>query len=97
MDDNANLPVWVAQVTVMPKPGVNDPEGEAILHGLRSLSFADIERVRAGRLIAVHVRAESEEVALERVRLMAERLLANPVIESYAVAVQPVVEEGVVV
>jgi phosphoribosylformylglycinamidine synthase len=76
---------WRVEVAVVPKAGVNDPEGEAILGGLHSLGFADVQRVRAGRLFTLELEAESEGTAAARATEMAERLLANPVIQSFAI------------
>ena len=76
-----------AIVTVMPKPGVLDPQGKAIGHALQTLGFADVGEVRAGKIIELEL-AENDPVrARATADEMARRLLANPVIESYQVAV----------
>lgn len=80
-------PVWDVDVEVMPKAGVNDPEGEAILGGLRMLGYDNVQRVRAGRLIRLQIEAVDEAAASERAMSMADQLLANPVIEVFAVHV----------
>lgn len=77
--------LWRVSVAVLPKAGVNDPEGESILGGLHGLGFGEVQRARAGRLFVIDVAAESDDAAVARARLMAERLLANPVIEQYAI------------
>ena len=74
---------WFARVVVTPKPGVNDPEGEAILGGLSSLGFDGVERVRSGRYFELTVRADDAGAAESMVDEMCRRLLANPVIETY--------------
>lgn len=78
---------WVVDVVVMPKPGVNDPEGESILGGLRSLGYDEVCRVRSGKSIKLEVTAPSQEAARARAAEMADRLLANPVIEVFDVVV----------
>jgi phosphoribosylformylglycinamidine synthase subunit PurS len=80
---------WQAEVVVLPKEGVNDPEGEAILGGLQSLGYAGVERVTAGRLLRLTVHASDESSAKQTVSKMCDQLLANPVIEAYNVEVQP--------
>lgn len=77
---------WLIEAEVMPKRGVNDPQGEAVLSGLRSLDFADTQRVRIGKLIRIEVAATSEEDAVDQGTRMCEKLLANPVIEEFVVA-----------
>ncbi|MBA2468127.1 MAG: phosphoribosylformylglycinamidine synthase subunit PurS [Chloroflexia bacterium] len=70
----------------MPKQGVNDPQGDAVMSGLKSLSFDGARRVRVGKLIRVEVSASSEDDALDQGTRMCERLLANPVIEEFVVS-----------
>jgi phosphoribosylformylglycinamidine synthase len=74
----------------MPKQGVNDPQGEAIRNGLGSLEFREVEEVRAGKRIVITVDADSEHDARNQGERMCEQLLANPVIESYTLAVAQV-------
>ncbi len=78
---------WIIEAEIMPKHGVNDPQGEAVLSGLRSLQFDGTERVRIGKLIRIETLAESEDDAIEQGTSMCERLLANPVIEEFVVSV----------
>ena len=65
------------------KPVVNDPQGQAIQGGLRSLGFAEIRRVRAGKYFEILIDAETAEAAAQRATEMCQKLLANPVIEDY--------------
>jgi phosphoribosylformylglycinamidine synthase len=83
---------WLASVTVLPKTGVNDPEGEAILGGLGQLGYDQVSRVRAGRVFIVQMTAESESAAMEQARSMADKLLANPVIEQFTVEIESISE-----
>ncbi len=77
---------WLADVVVTPKPGVNDPEGETIRGGLRSLGF-DVDEVRAGRFIRLAVAASDVTEAERSVTSMCEQLLANPVIQTYSITI----------
>ncbi|HEV8192391.1 MAG TPA: phosphoribosylformylglycinamidine synthase subunit PurS [Ktedonobacterales bacterium] len=74
---------WLARIHVTLKPVVLDPQGDAVLHGLHQLGYADVSSVRVGKYLEVRLTATSAEAAGEAVRQMCERLLANPVIESY--------------
>jgi phosphoribosylformylglycinamidine synthase PurS subunit len=74
---------WAAEVVVLSKPSVNDPEGEAIRNGLRSLGHAGVERVRAGRVFRLELRADDAASATAQLTTMCEQLLANPVIETF--------------
>ncbi|HEY8497825.1 MAG TPA: phosphoribosylformylglycinamidine synthase subunit PurS [Limnochordales bacterium] len=76
-------------VHVMPREGVLDPPGEATRSALQALGFPGVVAVRIGRRIALELEAASQEEALERARAMAQRLLANPVIESFEVGAAP--------
>jgi phosphoribosylformylglycinamidine synthase len=76
---------WRVEVTIMPKAGVNDPQGDSVEHGLHALGFPEAADVRVGKVIALTVSAEDAERAEMRVAAMCDRLLANPVIESYTI------------
>ena len=72
-----------ANVRVVVKPTINDPEGLTIANALRTLGFDSVESVRAGKYLQVTFEAASQSDAEARVREMCEKLLANPVIEQY--------------
>ncbi|MDQ2802672.1 MAG: phosphoribosylformylglycinamidine synthase subunit PurS [Pseudomonadota bacterium] len=78
-----------AVVTVMLKPGVLDPQGRAIGHALGTLGFEGVGEVRAGKRIELELDESDAGRAQAAAEAMARRLLANPVIESYQVEVQP--------
>jgi phosphoribosylformylglycinamidine synthase PurS subunit len=80
---NATESAWLAEIIIVPKDGVNDPEGEAILGGLRSLGHNSVDRVRAGRVMHLKLTAPDADNAQTAVQHMCDQLLANPVIESY--------------
>ena len=46
---------WIVEAEIMPKTGVNDPQGDAVLSGLKLLGFGEAGRVRVGKLIRVEV------------------------------------------
>ena len=79
---------WLVEVVVLPKEGVNDPEGEAILGGLRSLGHAGVAEVRAGRFFRLMLACDSMEAATAQATTMCEQLLANPVLHTYLVTVR---------
>ena len=71
-----------ARVHVMLKNGVLGPQGEAVRHALGSLGFAGVNGVRQGKVIELDLADGTTEA---EVNAMCEKLLANTVIESYAV------------
>jgi phosphoribosylformylglycinamidine synthase PurS subunit len=73
-----------ATVLVRPKGGILDPQGEAVERSLRQLGFS-VGDARVGRVIDLEVDAASAEEAHAQVERMCERLLANPLIESYEI------------
>ena len=73
-----------ATILVRPKPGILDPQGEAVETSLKHLGFA-VGEARIGRVIDLDVEAGSEEEAQAAVERMCEQLLANPLIESYEI------------
>ena len=76
-----------ATVLVRPKPGILDPQGDAVGTSLRHLGFA-VADTRVGRLVELEVEAADADEARASVERMCEQLLANPLIESYEVRVE---------
>jgi len=72
-----------ATVTVMLKPDVLDPQGGAIGRACASLGYEGIRDVRQGKIFEVKLDATDEAAARRVVLELAEKLLANPVIEDF--------------
>jgi phosphoribosylformylglycinamidine synthase subunit PurS len=77
-----------ATVLVRPKPGILDPQGEAIESSLRQLGFS-LEEARVGRVVDLDLGEGDPEQARADLERMCEQLLANPLIESYEITVTP--------
>jgi len=75
-----------ATVLVRPKPGILDPQGQAVESSLRHLGFP-IDSARVGRLVDLEVEANDVTEARAAIERMCEQLLANPLIESYEIEV----------
>lgn len=75
------------RVDVMLKNGVLDPQGKAIGHALANLGFKGVLDVRAGKVIEIEVAETDKTKAVENAKKMAEKLLANLVIEDFKVSV----------
>jgi phosphoribosylformylglycinamidine synthase len=71
-----------ATVLVRPKPGILDPQGEAVESSLRHLGFS-VSGARVGRLVELDVDAPDAERARAELEQMCDQLLTNPLIESY--------------
>lgn len=77
-----------ARVYVTLKPSVFDPQGRVVADALVSLGYEDVRDVRQGKFFEVDLDGAADRSAAEaRVSEMADRLLANPVIESYRVEI----------
>lgn len=73
-------------VDVMLKPEIHDPQGEAILGACHRLGFAEVRSVRQGKRFELEVGSTAEGAdPRDRVAELAAELLANPVIEEFAV------------
>jgi phosphoribosylformylglycinamidine synthase subunit PurS len=75
-----------ATVLVRPKPGILDPQGEAVGSSLRQLGFP-VEEARIGRVVDLELGERDPAGARAQLELMCEQLLANPLIESYEITV----------
>ena len=76
-----------ARIHISLKPGVLDPQGKAIGNALAGLGFAGIGEVRQGKLIELDLADGDAGAAHARVEEMCRQLLANPVIEDYAIEI----------
>jgi phosphoribosylformylglycinamidine synthase len=76
-----------ARVRISFKPGVLDPQGKAIGNALSALGFSGIDQVRQGKLIELDLVDTDPAAARARVEDMCRQLLANPVIENYAIEI----------
>jgi len=78
-----------AIVTVTLKSGVLDPQGKAIEGALASLGFTGVDSVRQGKIFEIEVEETDPARATAALNAMAEKLLANTVIENYRVELVP--------
>ncbi|HVO13831.1 MAG TPA: phosphoribosylformylglycinamidine synthase subunit PurS [Alphaproteobacteria bacterium] len=74
-----------ARIHITLKSGVLDPQGKAIAHALGSLGFAGVGDVRQGKYIEIELDETDRTKAQRTVEAMCTKLLANTVIENYAI------------
>ena len=77
-----------ATVLIRPKPGILDPQGEAVESSLQQLGFS-VEEARVGRVVDIELEDGDPAKARADLERMCEELLANPLIESYEITVTP--------
>ena len=73
------------RVYVMPKDGLLDPQGQAINIALVNMGFAEVKKVRQGKVIELELEETDKILIKNRVEDMCQKLLANSVIESFHV------------
>lgn len=78
-----------AQINVMPRAEISDPQGQTVERTLPSIGFDGISRIRVGKRITLVVEAADEAAARRRVQEASEKILANPVIEDYELELTP--------
>jgi len=78
-----------ARVYVTLKKSVFDPQGKAIHDALLSMGYSGIEDVRQGKFFELSLEGVAQDRARALVEEIAHKVLANPVIESYRVDVEP--------
>lgn len=78
------MPLFHARVQVSLRPSVLDPAGEATRAAAARLGVEGIQRLRIGKAIEVALEAPDQATAQERLELLSDRLLANPVIEDWS-------------
>lgn len=78
-----------AIVTVRLKPGVLDPQGVTISHALGSMGYSGVADVRSGKIFELTLDNGDADAARAKAEEIADKLLANPVIETYTIEVLP--------
>ena len=76
-----------ATVLVRPKPGILDPQGQAVESSLRHLGFG-VEQARVGRLVDVELSTKDPVEARAQLEQMCAQLLTNPLIEGYEIELE---------
>jgi phosphoribosylformylglycinamidine synthase subunit PurS len=76
-----------ARVFVTLKPSVFDPQGQTIAEALHSMGYGDVGAVRQGKYFELDLASHSADQARTLAAEVADKLLANPVIESYRIEV----------
>jgi phosphoribosylformylglycinamidine synthase len=77
-----------ARVFVTLKPSVFDPQGRTIADALHSMGYLGVDDVRQGKYFELDLDAPSADRARELASEVADKVLANPVIESYRIEVE---------
>ena len=73
----------------MPNKNLLDPQGKAVLLGLKNLNLTLINDVRIGKSIDLEIEANSIEQAKENVEIACKKLLANSVMEYFEISITP--------
>jgi phosphoribosylformylglycinamidine synthase len=76
-----------ARVIVTLKSGVLDPQGKAIEGALRGLAIDGLKSVRQGKIFDIEIDGEDHAAARRRLSEACERLLANTIVENYAIEI----------
>jgi phosphoribosylformylglycinamidine synthase len=80
---------FLAAVNIMPLKEILDPQGKAVMLGLKNLGVSGLEEVRVGKHITLVVEALSEEEAAGKVDTACRKLLANLIMEHYEYQLTP--------
>ncbi|MDB5009009.1 MAG: purS [Mucilaginibacter sp.] len=77
-----------AEIDVMPKKEILDPQGKAVTGSMKNLGLAEIQNVRIGKHITLEIEADSTETAHNKVDEACKNLLANLIMESYTFSIR---------
>ncbi|MDO5562922.1 MAG: phosphoribosylformylglycinamidine synthase subunit PurS [Synergistaceae bacterium] len=81
-----------AEVLITPREGVLDTQGKAVQKTLTHLGYSGIDEVRVGRIVRMKLEAADAASAEKSVKSMCEDLLANELIETFAITVKEAVK-----
>ena len=79
-----------AEIDVMPKKEILDPQGKAVTGSMKNLGLAEIHNIRIGKHITLEIDADNEAAAHDKVDLACKNLLANLIMESYSFKLEKV-------
>ena len=79
---------FIAQIDVMPLPNLLDPQGKAVKNTLSNLKFTSVNNVRIGKHIVIEIEAPEKEDAKQIAEKICQKVLANPVMETYNIIIQ---------
>lgn len=82
------MSTYRVEVRITPREGLLDPEGKAVEHALHALEFEGVQGVAMGRLIRYRLEAADAGDARRKADEICRKLLANPVTEDYAIAIE---------
>ncbi|MEM1126309.1 MAG: phosphoribosylformylglycinamidine synthase subunit PurS [Bacteroidota bacterium] len=82
--------MFKARIEITLRPSILDPQGKAAHHALHELGAATVERVRIGKYVELWIQADTEDAARATAQRACEQLLANPVMEDFAITLEPV-------
>ena len=72
-----------AEINIMPLKELLDPQGKAVMSGLKNMGITEIKDVRIGKHISVEIEAKDEKTAKARLDKACKELLSNPIMESF--------------
>jgi phosphoribosylformylglycinamidine synthase len=79
--------IFTVQVKIMPLKDLLDPQGKAVMGGLKNLGIVTVTDVRIGKHISLQIEAESKQEAMDIATEASKKLLANQVMETFEVTV----------
>jgi len=79
-----------AEIDVMPKKEILDPQGKAVSGSMKNLGLSEIDNIRIGKHITLEIDAENAEVAHDKVDQACKSLLANLIMESYTFEIKAI-------
>lgn len=77
--------MFTAQVKIMPLKDLLDPQGKAVMGGLKNLGISTVTDVRIGKYISLQIEAENQQAALDIATEASKKLLANEVMETFEI------------
>jgi len=79
-----------AEIDVMPKKEILDPQGKAVTGSMKNLGLSEIQNIRIGKHISLEIEADSAETAHAKVEEACKNLLANLIMESYSFKIEKI-------
>ncbi len=89
LQKDINMNQYIAEIDIMPRPELLDPQGKTIANNLGNINVRGVDDVRIGKHITMRLSGASEEEAKAKVESACKKLLANLIMETYTFTLKP--------
>lgn len=81
---------FLAEIEILPKKGLLDPQGKAVTHSMPSIGLNNVTEVCIGKFITMEIDAQNDTEAYNSAEIACRKLLANLIMESFNIRIKSI-------